>query len=57
MEGMGESCCHCALPENQVVYPMATPSLSRPQFPDGIPSNIYVLRPPGDPCYSPLGLA
>ncbi|XP_037691794.1 SCO-spondin-like [Choloepus didactylus] len=59
VEGMGESCCHCALPgENQTVHPMATPaSASAPSPQIGPPLVTYHLPPLGDPCYSPLGLA
>ncbi|XP_004430689.1 PREDICTED: SCO-spondin [Ceratotherium simum simum] len=59
VEGMGESCCHCAPPgENQTVYPMAAPTPTPAPSPQmGPPLITYVLPPPGDPCYSPLGLA
>uniref|UniRef100_A0A8D2ECW6 SCO-spondin n=1 Tax=Theropithecus gelada TaxID=9565 RepID=A0A8D2ECW6_THEGE len=58
VEGTGESCCHCALPENQTVQPMATPAAAPAPSPQiGFPLATYILPPPGDPCYSPLGLA
>ncbi|XP_070371679.1 SCO-spondin isoform X2 [Equus asinus] len=59
VEGLGESCCHCAPPgENQTVYPMTTPTPTPAPSPQkGPPLITYVLPPPGDPCYSPLGLA
>ncbi|GAB1290783.1 SCO-spondin [Apodemus speciosus] len=54
-EGLGESCCHCALPvsqKNQTATPMTTPA------PAPGPSLVtYVLPPMADACYSPLGLA
>uniref|UniRef100_UPI004038E811 SCO-spondin-like n=1 Tax=Callospermophilus lateralis TaxID=76772 RepID=UPI004038E811 len=59
VEGVGESCCHCALPaENQTVPPTATPAPAPAPSPQtGPPLVTYVLPPPGDACYSPLGLA
>ncbi|CAK7295104.1 SSPO [Vulpes lagopus] len=59
VEGMGDSCCYCAQPgENQMIHPMATPTPSPAFHPQiGPPLVTYVLPPPGDPCYSPLGLA
>ncbi|XP_008583107.1 PREDICTED: SCO-spondin, partial [Galeopterus variegatus] len=59
VEGMGASCCHCALPgENQTVHTMAIPTPTPPPRPQiGPPLATYVLPPLGDPCYSPLGLA
>ncbi|XP_048069099.1 SCO-spondin [Ursus arctos] len=59
VEGVGGSCCHCALPgENQTVHPLATPAPSPALSAQiGSPLVAYVLPLPGDPCYSPLGLA
>ncbi|GAB5568912.1 otogelin-like protein [Prionailurus iriomotensis] len=60
VEGTGDSCCHCALPggENQTILAMATPAPSPALSPQIGPRLVtYVLPPPGDPCYSPLGLA
>ncbi|XP_055461492.1 SCO-spondin [Psammomys obesus] len=55
MEGMGESCCHCALPgKNQTSVPMATPGPTLSPEP-GAPLVTHVLPPLGDACYSPLG--
>ncbi|XP_078198084.1 SCO-spondin isoform X14 [Callithrix jacchus] len=58
VEGTGESCCHCALPENRTVQPMATPTAAPVLSPQiGFRLATYILPPLGDPCYSPLGLA
>ncbi|XP_017177065.1 SCO-spondin isoform X4 [Mus musculus] len=61
VEGMGESCCHCALPEkNQTVIHMTTPApapASAPSPQIGAHLVTYVLPPTADACYSPLGLA
>ncbi|VTJ92055.1 Hypothetical predicted protein, partial [Marmota monax] len=49
VEGVGESCCHCALPaENQTVPPTATPAPAPAPSPQtGPPLATYVLPPPG----------
>ncbi|XP_068828902.1 LOW QUALITY PROTEIN: SCO-spondin-like [Capricornis sumatraensis] len=59
VEGVGESCCRCVPPgENQTVHPMGTPMPAPTPSPQiGAPLITYLLPPPGDPCYSPLGLA
>uniref|UniRef100_A0A8D0TL61 SCO-spondin n=1 Tax=Sus scrofa TaxID=9823 RepID=A0A8D0TL61_PIG len=58
VEGVGESCCHCAPPGvNWTVQPMATPGPTPAPSPQIGPSLItYVLPPPGDSCYSRLDL-
>ncbi|XP_004594559.2 SCO-spondin [Ochotona princeps] len=58
-EGMGESCCHCALPgQNHTLSPMATPAPAPvPSAQIGAPLTTYVLPSLGDPCYAPLHLA
>ncbi|XP_039109837.1 SCO-spondin-like [Hyaena hyaena] len=59
VEGRGESCCRCAPPgTNQAILPTATPAPSAALSSRiGPPLVTYVLPPPGDPCYAPLGLA
>ncbi|KAM5255351.1 SCO-spondin-like [Ctenodactylus gundi] len=59
VEGVGESCCHCVLPgENRTAPPEATPTPApAPSHQERAPVATYVLPVPGDPCYSPLGLA
>ncbi|EHA98275.1 SCO-spondin [Heterocephalus glaber] len=58
VEGVGESCCHCALPgENQTAPLMATSAPAPAPSPQiGHSLVTYVLPPPGDSCYLPLGL-
>ncbi|KAM6201811.1 SCO-spondin-like [Rhynchocyon petersi] len=58
VEGVGAVCCHCVLPgENQTAHTVTilapTPAPS-PRI--GTFLATYLLPPPGDPCYSPVGL-
>ncbi|XP_050572817.1 LOW QUALITY PROTEIN: SCO-spondin-like [Cygnus atratus] len=62
VEGQGDSCCFCAWPgDNVTAVPTElttepAPS-SVPAEPPSSPLATFPLPPPGDPCYSPLGIA
>ncbi|XP_069932953.1 SCO-spondin [Oryctolagus cuniculus] len=58
VEGVGEACCHCALPgENHTVSPVATPAQAAEPSPQiGPRLTTYILPSLGDPCYAPLHL-
>ncbi|XP_012589306.1 PREDICTED: SCO-spondin [Condylura cristata] len=59
VEPPGEACCRCVPPGEKLTVRPTVTAAPTPAPSAGIGARLitYALPPPGDPCYSPLGLA